>query len=144
LCRLTARRPDDRLHDRAIPDSRRARLGLHERRVSGRGPPAGASGRAQVPPAEPRAEPRGARALPPPPRSADHLGAEPPEHLHRSRFRRARRPAVHRHGAARGHDPQGHARGGPAPGGPGGADRNRRGERARRGARTAAASSTAT
>ena len=42
-------------------------------------------------------------------RSADGVGAEPPEHLHRPRRRRAGRAVVHRHGVSGGHDAEGSA-----------------------------------
>ena len=43
-------------------------------------------------------------------RSADGVGAEPPEHLHHPRHRRAGRAVVHRHGVSGGHDAEGSAR----------------------------------
>ena len=43
-------------------------------------------------------------------RSADGIGAQPPEHLHDLRHRRAGRAIVHRHGVSGGHDAEGSAR----------------------------------
>ena len=43
-------------------------------------------------------------------RGPDRLGAEPPEHLHDLRHRRAGRAVVHRHGVPGGHDAAGSAR----------------------------------
>ena len=53
-------------------------------------------------PAECRGDAAGARAVPA--RSARRLRAQPSEHLHDPRHRRARGPAIHRDGAARGRD----------------------------------------
>ena len=82
---------------RPLPGHVEARQRRHGRRVRGRGHEARPPRRAQVPAR--RAGPgRGlSRALPA--RGPRRLRPQPPRHLHRPRDRRARGPALHRHGA---------------------------------------------
>ena len=83
----------------ALSHRREARWRRHGRRLQGRRRAAASVRRAQV---------RLRRALARDPealsrfraRSADGVGAEPPEHLHDLRHRRAGRPRVHRHGVS--------------------------------------------
>ena len=57
---------------------------------------------------------RGSRGADPiPPRGAGRIGVEPRQHLHRPRYRRARRPRVHRHGVPRREDAEASHRGRP-------------------------------
>ena len=85
-----------------LRDPRPARGRRDGGRVQGPGRAARAGGRAQVPAR--RVRPRPGPARPVPPRGPDRVRAQPPAHLHRPRPRRARRPAVHRHGVRRGAD----------------------------------------
>src|SRR5438445_5665525 len=59
---------------------------------------------AEIPPRRHFPGPSGSRAIPP--RSARRIRAQSSQHLHDSRHWRIRRPALHRHGAARGTDSQ--------------------------------------
>ena len=112
----------------ALPRHGGARPRRDGSRVSGRGPPSGPTRGAQVPARCHSPGRRGPRPLPA--RGACRLGAEPPPHLHDPRHRRAGRPAVHRHGAARGADAPAADRGeAPRPRRPA-----RRGDAGRRGA----------
>ena len=106
------RRTDDRTDHLSLSNREPAWRGRDGDRVCGARPPAESPGRAQV--RARRARARRPRARTAPKRSADGVRAQPSQHLHHLRHRRAQRPAVHRHGVADRHHASGSARCAPA------------------------------